>query len=281
MYRAILAANLPPTLRTYVKGGPAENCKAICLGVSPFKNDKPMAPVIDKTRAGLLDRPLTLIKQGRVADVPVMHGTVDNEGSMFAMRAPLVVPGVTMPLNATSLVLVLDAILGKPAAKIVSPMYAQPQFGSPDDQLSAVIADYMFNCPCRRTARALAAHGSKPNYRYYFTYPEHWIDNESLGNYHTSEIALVFQNEWPPVIHKFNYADKITANVMSTYWTNMGKLGSPNDGVLPTWPQWVNGDDGESLLVLAGPESLPTSGLKDTVCDMWDEIDPIVKNPQD
>lgn len=66
-----------------------------------------------------------------------------------------------------------------------------------------------------------------------------WIDYDLLGNYHESELALVFGNQWPPIIHDFNKDERSVSASFRLYWSNMGRFGGPNHNLGPdqvTWP---------------------------------------------
>ncbi len=72
-------------------------------------------------------------------------------------------------------------------------------------------------------------------YLYYFDRKIPWPQHPEYGVFHSSELPYVFDNlrllrrPWQPV-------DWRVADVMSSYWTNFAKTGSPNGNGLPRWP---------------------------------------------
>jgi para-nitrobenzyl esterase len=72
-------------------------------------------------------------------------------------------------------------------------------------------------------------------YLYYFDRKIPWPQYPEYGVFHSSELPYVFDNlrllhrPWQPL-------DWRVADVMSSYWTNFAKTGSPDGSGLPGWP---------------------------------------------
>merc|ERR1711934_1019053 len=88
--------------------------------------------------------------------------------------------------------------------------------------------------PPRREALGYFDQHGLPAYQYFFDAKlPNWIDYDVLGNYHTSELALVFDNEWPPIVHDFDKDEKAISASFRLYWSNMARFGSPNHNLGP------------------------------------------------
>lgn len=92
----------------------------------------------------------------------------------------------------------------------------------------------------RRALRAMERYNNS-GYMYQFTMDlPNWVDWELLGNYHSSELAFVFDNQWPPIVHDFDDKEKTLAKSFTLYWTNMARFGDPNHNLganQQTWPK--------------------------------------------
>jgi carboxylesterase type B len=103
-----------------------------------------------------------------------------------------------------------------------------------------------------------------------------------LGTYHASEVAFVFHNQWPAVIHAFKPADHRVANTFGTYWTNLAAFGNVNgpagrkgvyvrggDDVIH-WPEYSSFNN-ESILVINDPPQVQQALFGDQ-CRFWDRL---------
>ena len=106
-------------------------------------------------------------------------------------------------------------------------------------RVADIITHYVFTCAARRVARVASAEGT-PVYLYRFSYAIHWIEELlGLGDYHSSELAFVWDNQWPPLVHAFNDDDATIADAFGNYWSSMAYTGNPNDITSPLpWPQY-------------------------------------------
>jgi carboxylesterase type B len=92
--------------------------------------------------------------------------------------------------------------------------------------------------PPREALGLFNQHG-QPAYQYFFDAKlPNWIDYDVLGNYHTSELSLVFDNEWPPIVHDFDKDEKALSASFRLYWSNMARFGSPNHNLGPNQVNW-------------------------------------------
>jgi para-nitrobenzyl esterase len=246
-------------------------------------HDPMLAPVfpwgiaIDGTNKGLKDRPVDLLPT-TVNDVPLIIGTNMNEGSMFLLLLPFVVPGASFPISDEALNLTLTKFFNSSVAEdVMDNVYPIQKFKNNDARSATILRDYIFICPTRRAARALYSNKATPTYMYQFSYKEDWIENLFLGDYHASELMFVFDNQWPPILHTFSANDTIVADFINTYWTNMAKYHTPNapsakSAELSTvidWPEYDTQNE-ENLEI-----NIPLAYKFDLVeerCDYWDTV---------
>ena len=92
---------------------------------------------------------------------------------------------------------------------------------------------------CRRVAKQFSINGV-PSFVYQFSMPlDNWIDYQALGNYHTSELSFVFDNQWPPILHDFNAKEKTLAASFQSYWASMAEHGHPNGDLSADQAVWL------------------------------------------
>ena len=164
----------------------------------------PWTPVVDGTEVGLPDVPLNMVKSGRQnKNIPVTLGTNDDEGTIFLPFMASVVKGVSFPPKAGDMELVLHHLYGDDVD--VTPIlsaYPSSSYKSETGRGAAIVRDYLFRCPARRSARAFSETGVD-TYLYQYSYRNEWVDSVLLGAYHTAELDYVWGNDWPHIIHEF------------------------------------------------------------------------------
>ena len=77
----------------------------------------------------------------------------------------------------------------------------------------------MFTCSTRRFLRAISK--TTPAWMYQYTHKTLWVDYDMFGVYHSSELPLVFDNQWPAIIHGYLPADQAVADTFGYFWTNL------------------------------------------------------------
>ena len=243
----------------------------------------PWGAAIDGTDTALPDVPLRMIQAGRFNRVPTIFGTNQNEGSIFVPLLPLVAKGATFPPNNASIQLALHRMFNMYNASrlqsaIPRMLAAYPLSAYAGDQwarTSAMITHFFFRCGVRRSARAIVqSTGAPPLWLYHFNYKLDWLEGPVLGDYHTSELSFVWDNQWPPLLHDFTDADQEMSNAFTLFWTNLARGGSPNSAAVPLqWPEYTfpSGNQADSNLNLQLPLNTQT-GLDRDICDFWDGI---------
>jgi para-nitrobenzyl esterase len=232
----------------------------------------PWGPAIDGSKMGLSDKPLNLIKAGNWAKVPVMLGTNQDEGTIFVIAAPIIVPGVTFPMTPRGLDLTLHYFFEN-SSKVIDEIdnyYPASAYKSTDLKAAAILRDYFFVCSARRVMKFTTASGVANSRLYHFTYKGDWIEDPFIGDYHSAELEFVFDNEWPPIVHIFSERDKFMADAFGTYWTNFAYFQNPNGNAttkFAVWPQW-DGAQKQNVAMDVPPRI--ESDLSGKVCDWWD-----------
>jgi len=234
----------------------------------------PWGPAIDGSPVGLTDTPLSLIKAGKWAKVPLLLGTNNDEGSMFVPMLILVVPGVSLPLNDQTFDTLVAHFFNNNQSIVdqINQHYPTYNYKSVDDKAAKLLRDYFFQSEARRIAALVSSQGI-PVYLYHFTYKGDWIEDPFLGVYHSSELEYVFANAWPPLVHHFWPKDTYISNAFGTYWSNMIHVGNPNghslDDALPDWPAYNSTT--QINIVIDYPVGSEIA-LNSALCDFWDQI---------
>ena len=95
-------------------------------------------------------------------------------------------------------------------------------------------------CQKNSAAAGVLASHNVSSYLYQFNMKlPNWVDYDALGNYHTSELSFVFDNQWPPLLHTFGEKEKRLAATFGLYWTNMAKHGDPNHDLTKDQAVWT------------------------------------------
>ena len=249
----------------------------------------PWAPTIDS--ALLLDTPLASIERGDWARVPLVVGTNKDEGSIFISQLYSILPGqLHDPLVASDLPLILYHVFGNDSGVVDAVLAAYPIAAYPtvNNLTEVLMRDWFFACPSRRLAAAASASASAAAsvqsaaaaaigpatvavWLYEFSYIGDWVEDRSLGVYHSSELEFVFDNAWPPLVHSFSAGDQRMSDTFGAYWANLVVHSDVNVGerTAMTWERWTAADKKSARL------DVPVQAeraLHAQVCDFWDTL---------
>ena len=201
--------------------------------------------------------PVNVFAAGKQAQVPVLLGSLANEGLEL------------LPLNAELSLSDYDANLrqrfGDLAAEIKE-AYTVELNDSPGIAERSINADLFIALPMRQWAGFQTAI-QQPSYLYFMDYvpPAYQIYRtdrpdlalpdgpRSAGAYHSGELAFVFNNVgqtgnfWQ--LDDFTMADRI-----ATYWTQFAKTGDPNSRSAPGWGPYRAENQNTMLLNISGSE---------------------------
>jgi para-nitrobenzyl esterase len=207
-------------------------------------------PIIDGRE--LPRMPLSAIRAGDFARVPLMIGSVRDEGTLHTMSYAAV--------EADELAWFVRGAFGDAAVAPVVARYARPTAKA---ALTDVVTEGIFRCNARRVARAAAAHGV-PVYLYEWT---HALDGpprvHALGPTHG--VDLFFQWGTTSLDIGPSAAEQPLVELVQDLWGSFARTGDPGHG----WPRYTAA--GDAHLVLDLP---PATGvhLDADACDFWDAL---------
>jgi len=234
-------------------------------------------PVVDNVE--LLDHPANLVMRGAVTRVPTLMGSNADEGTMFTK--PLVPVKSTQEfVNST-----IQALWGTERAKHLFELYPFANYSSPFYAASAIVGDFTFGCPRRRTARwlSLLDHsgqvGSPGVYAYYFSHTPvstSWLA-PSLKCFHGAELIYLFGI--PSAL--WGSAEHTLSRELQSYWSNFAATGNPNlrtptsPPTAVTWPAYNL--DAPLVMNLNAPKlgTVNDNEWKTAQCDYFDSYAPI------
>ena len=235
----------------------------------------PYNPTVDNVE--LLTHPWLAAAQGAVADVPILHGTNRDEGSMFvpltytATQDDLIAYWRVYYPSDRDIQTLLDFYVTGPES-LTYPMVVMDGQVVSDYWWAGQrsIADGSFFCAAKYSSRQLSrqyTEGTRSStvYLYHFDYLAAGSSVPFVQ--HTNEIPLVFHTKTYPR----SLEDVRMADMMAGYWGAFVKEHNPNakgPEELPMWPKYRAKED--NLLTLAGSEKVfVTTGLHDDICEFF------------
>ena len=226
--------------------------------------------------------PTALIKAGRFNRVPVVAGTVANEGSYFIAVATNAA-NPNLPLTAAQVTATVAADFPAGAAQILA-AYPLASYATPGDALASIETDSFFACPTDNIRTLAAAY--TPVWGYEFNQPDPVLNfpvpsapGITEGDSHTAELAYVFGHDGAGRGLSGDNA-KLSRQIIN-YWTSFAESGNVNNrddlfgpvGVpvrapenRPFWPRYAAA---ATVLSLASPPT-PERGFADRHhCALW------------
>ena len=238
--------------------------------VPPFAPIMSWGPVVDGASDGLPELPLTALLNGRGNYVDLIVGNNNDEGSLFVLLYPFLVPGASLPPKVDDLRRMVMKIFGgdwanststhaATIATSIEKFYPSNEYTSEFWRNAALIRDFVFACPSRRLARAIDLNGRKV-YKYHFA-PAYcrtpglkdltWVDFQLLHCYHSSELYAVWGHPFPgvPGARSFGPRMKEVSESLQAYWGAFARTGDPNGVDANTtrkrllWPPYHEDDE--------------------------------------
>lgn len=212
----------------------------------------------------LADSPIAVLEAGVARDVAFVAGSNATEQNLFAP------PGtITTCLQYDFLVRssLDDAVENE--ALLLYPCLAYP---TPHLAYVALSTDAAFTCQARRAVRAMAAHGTRDAWRYWFADQANWGVLAPLGAFHAWELFYVFDQlanvpGYLPSGFELDLSDR-----MQQHWASLARAGTPSDlGADLAWPAY---DDDEPVLVFDELVSTVAVAGFESRCDFWDGLVP-------
>ena len=243
---------------------PAEILTAVPVEVDGLSNP-PFGLSVDGVV--LPKNPAVALLAGEHLDVPVILGT--NRDETYRMLPP---PNrVATEAAFEQFVRTFLALL--PAAKVdaVLALYPVADYPSPHAALVALTTDFRWGCPAREYLKGMAATGTAPLYRYYFT---HNLDitqapgSGAAGAFHGIELFYLFN-----VLDLGGYVptadDLVMAGAIQRYWSRFAATLDPNGGADPAWPTFDPATDSHLQL---GVPIVSGTGVRTAQCDALQAI---------
>lgn len=211
--------------------------------------------------------PLEAVKAGHWANVPVLIGTNNNEGTLFVPDIPTAIANTSWPTSDEDFETCVTYFFGPEKADDIVKLYPSDAFRTPRDRMAKMLTDVVFECPTRRAAAAITAAGQDV-FAYRFEHDLGGAEADYMGEYHSSEVAFVFDHPagagGKGPLHQKRNAKMATQ--MSTFWTAFSAAHEPGQG-------WAPFGDSGSYLVLKEPGLSLETGYGDQPaqnCDFWD-----------
>jgi para-nitrobenzyl esterase len=204
------------------------------------------------------------LSEGAFSRVPTIIGSNKDEGTLFVWSGGL------LDIDATAYAALLTTLapqLGSDAATLLAE-YPVGDYPTPGWALATLIGEADFNCPTRRTARALAA-ANVNTFLYHFERAPGVGMGADLGAYHSSEVSYVFD---VPLfgVTPLPASDQPLAEMIRGYWGRFATSHNPNGNAAPTWPAYAAATD--QHLVLDVDAVAPGTGLLAAKCAFWDGV---------
>lgn len=194
--------------------------RATSVGKFPFSLANSW-PVIDGYV--LPGDPIALYGAGKFNDTPVLIGQNENEGGLFPTAS-----------TAQKFVAEVQAEYGPFAARILN-AYPANDDAVAAESAKSLFGDATFGVHTYRWARLQSLHGKGQVFQYYFTHTPPQRPGFPAGPIHGAELPYMFDNLATRPL-AWTAADRATATLLSTYWTNFAKSGDPNGAGVQVWP---------------------------------------------
>ena len=184
-------------------------------------------PVVDGVE--IPDQPRTLYERGSFRHVPVILGTVRDEGWEYVNRS--FPAGLSRAVYAAT----VEAEFGSADVAAILAMYPDSDFASPMDALARLTGDVEAVCEARRMAD-LVERTDTPVYLYSFDrQPAPPVRGIA---FHGRDTNFVFGNNFERPAYALDARDLALSAAMSAYWARFAAAGDPNgDHRAPlVWP---------------------------------------------
>jgi para-nitrobenzyl esterase len=211
--------------------------------------------------------PSQALWDGKLAHVPLLMGTIHDEGRPFTNY------WAGQPITDA----VVDSIIASHFPDRVDRVLAAYPAGQvpPRERLARIITDDMFTCQTTTFAQLTAGVTQQPTYLYELDVP----DTPATGATHGRDLDFLF----PPTVtpDPTSQAGTALSDTMVHYWTRFAATGDPNTSsrgggvaprALPAWPRFaVNAVHGGTDRVLLTPAKIAAvSGTwTEHHCDVW------------
>jgi carboxylesterase type B len=229
----------------------------------------------------LSQNPLASFQQSQVNDVPIIIGTVKNEGNLFINFA------FNSSLGETKYIAVIEIMIGLVHGAEVMAQYPLPNPVPTDlrPHLGDVATDALFVCPTRNATASLASSPTRKSPIYLYSYQHVESFNQAVWGTaapfpfcwpivcHGAELVELFHPNYPQYGTNYTADENALSVTMQTFWSNLAASGkSPNGPAAPT-VQWTpyNLSGRPTMLLQAGEVGL-MNDYNAVNCDFFDNV---------
>lgn len=209
---------------------------------------------------------------GNMQDIPMIVGTVADEGWLFVFEA------FGKPLSYLEYEALILVAFGHNTQ--INAQYPQNYTGDNRPVGSHVARDSLFHCATRNVTLEGPIARNSPAFVYRFDHPMSFADVAWGANFsycdpktcHGGELAFVYRDQDPAIGVVFTADEVVMSNAMMTYWSNMAKSGNPNMPVTPAvaWPAFNLNT--ETMLLIETPQIQTVDHLDTPKCEMWNSV---------
>jgi len=230
----------------------------------------PFTPIVDGV--DIVQNPLDAFLEGNYyKNITIITGTVVNESLMFVWQA------FPDGLSMIEYEGVLTALFPGNEQAILEQYPVPPHVSDVRPYMSIMGTDYLFTCPQRAMAMAVANDNVDLwlyMYNHTISFYQAWGPNYTecwTGVVcHASELPLVFQSATDGGF-TFTPDEVILSQQIGYFWTNLAKTGNPNMPVSQDidWPQYSSSS---AMNLQFNTPSFTESFIFKDKCDFWDSI---------
>ena len=172
------------------------------------------------------------------AEVPMLIGTTETEGSFFA-------PTELLTMTEAQVKNRLEKSLGADTERLIALFKKSRPKATPSEIYFTISA---FPTSAIAQAQRKSEQGKAAAYLYYLTWRTPIQDGLRLAP-HTIEIPFAFQNQWlVPELVGTGIELQPLADKMSASWVAFARTGNPNNPHVPNWPAY-NGTDRGTMII--------------------------------
>lgn len=182
------------------------------------------------------------IRDASLPAIPILAGYNADEGTLFynpEFGKPTVLHPGEFPKDHIDRLTTLASIYGEGDGARMIELYGISTEETWDQGATDMLGDDIFGVHMRYLAKS-NARNEQPTWLYFFSRTPASPD-QTLGAFHASELAFVFDSHSP--ILEANEDDFALTDIMGTYWTNFAKTGNPNGDGVPSWPLYSEATD--------------------------------------
>jgi para-nitrobenzyl esterase len=205
------------------------------------------------------DLPLNIFEAGKQNNVPLLIGSMADEGNLFSAVANAKVDSYKD---------LVSRLCGDKASQVLA-IFPAGDDAQAKASANKVVGLLTFTCP----AKTYAAANSKINDNTYFYQFTRVPPGSRMGAFHALDVNYVFAN-FRPIMSPlkadkyFADVDRALAETIMGYWTTFAANGDPNKTGLTQWPAW----DASGQYMEFGDTIQAKSGLYNEACDLFMSI---------